>query len=269
MTRRREPTEFIPPRAPSQAAWDAMSPAERERVVASLPPDITEAELSPPEGDLHSQGKIDALDTLRRFFERKGRSISLATELTVYYPDARRFAPDLFAVRDVSPHPRSRWIVSLEGKGLDFVMEVHVGGDRKKDAVQNVTFYASLGIPEYFIFDRAAGRLLGYRLPAPDARVYVPVVPQAGLFSSEVLGLDLRLEQGRLRFYTSTAPLPDATEIIERLDRLVAEVSARAEEEARRAEEENRRAEEERARADEAERRLAELMEVLEQLKNR
>jgi len=41
------------PRAPSQAAWDAMTPAERKRVVDALPCWLTAAELSPPEGDPH------------------------------------------------------------------------------------------------------------------------------------------------------------------------------------------------------------------------
>jgi hypothetical protein len=40
-------------------------------------------------------------------------------------------------------------VVSAEGKGLDWVLEVHVGGDRKKDAERNVARYARLGIPEY------------------------------------------------------------------------------------------------------------------------
>ncbi|MCB9537398.1 MAG: hypothetical protein H6704_14185 [Myxococcales bacterium] len=36
---------FVPPRAPSQQAWDAMSPGERQRVVDTLPNSVTEAEL--------------------------------------------------------------------------------------------------------------------------------------------------------------------------------------------------------------------------------
>ena len=58
----------------------------------------------------------------------------------------RGSAPDLLAVRDVETHPRQKWVVSHEGKGLEWVMEVHVGGDRKKDAEYNVERYARLGI---------------------------------------------------------------------------------------------------------------------------
>ncbi len=63
-------------------------------------------------------------------------------------------------------------MVSYERKGLDWVMEVHVGGDRKKDAEFNVERYARVGIPEYFIYDRSREELLVYRLPSPTARRY-------------------------------------------------------------------------------------------------
>lgn len=68
-------------------------------------------------------------------------------------------------------------MVSAEGKGLDWVLEVHVGGDRKKDAELNVARYARLGIPEYFLYDRERNRLSAYRLPSPEARTYSAVVP--------------------------------------------------------------------------------------------
>jgi Uma2 family endonuclease len=249
---------FEPPRAPTQAEWDAMSPAERERVVASLPASMTEQEASPPEGDLHLTAKIGALDALQSFFGRQGRSVYVGCELTVYYPGARRFAPDLFVVFDVDPHPRTRWVVSAEGKGLHFVMEVHVGGDRKKDAERNVRRYAELGIPEYFVYDRAREHLRGWRLPSPDARAYAPIVPQGGRYVSHALGLELFLEGDRLRFYLANAPLLETRELVGRLEASVNELQRRAEEEARRAEEGARRAEEEARRADEEARRAEE-----------
>ena len=66
---------------------------------------------------------------------------------------------------------RDKWVVSAEGKGLDWVLEVHVGGDRKKDAERNVARYARLGIPEYFLYDGASNRLTAYRLATPEAKV--------------------------------------------------------------------------------------------------
>ena len=184
-------TPFEPPRAPNQAAWDAMTDAERARIVESLPMSMTEYEAAPPEGDHHFDAKVGARDVLRGYYSRLGRRVYVGSELTTYYPDAPRFAPDLLVVFDVDPHPRTRWVVSEEGKCLDFVLEVHYGGDRRKDAERNVELYARVGISEYFIFDRRRLRLVGYRLSSD--RTYIPIMPQAGRWASEILELDLTI----------------------------------------------------------------------------
>jgi len=212
-----------------------MSPEQRERVVEELPGEVTDAEMSPPEGDLHFQAKVRALDTLRGHFTRRRREVYLAAELPVYYPDERRFAPDLLAVLDAPVHERSKWMVSAEGKGLDFVLEVHVGGDRRKDARKNVARYARLGIAEYFIYDRRRERLLGYRLPEAEAREYVPMVPREGVFVSERLGVELRLEEGRLRFFAGQEMLLEPEEMISRLEQLSERLRHRADEALQRA----------------------------------
>lgn len=236
------------PQAPSQADWDALSPSDRARVVANLPSWLTDAELSPPEGDLHLEAKLEARDALRRFFASQGRSLYVGCDLVVYYPAARRFAPDIFVVFDVLDHPRDSWVVSAEGKGLDFALEVHVGGDRKKDYQHHPTYYASLGIPEYFVFDRRRNRLNGWRLAAPGARNYTPIVPQQGRWTSKTLGLDLRLEGGKLRFYAGSAQLLVAEELMRKLETAMTEIEAglAREVEARAAEADARAAVEER-----------------------
>ncbi len=257
------------PQAPSQEEWDAMSPQERRRVVDSLPGEVTDAEMSPPEGDRHFQAKVRALDALKGYFTRQRRKVYLAAELPVYYPAERRFAPDLLAVLDVETHERDKWVTTAEGKGLDFVLEVHVGGDRKKDAERNVERYARLGIPEYFIYDRGRQRLMGWRLPTPDARSYAPVLPQQGRYLSEQLGLELQVEGERLRFWAGHALLLESAEFIARLEELLAELQMRADEEARRAEEEARRAHEAERRQQEAGQRLAEETRRREQAEQR
>lgn len=138
--------------------------------------------------------------------------------------------------------------MSREGKGLDWVLEVHVGGDRKKDAEQNVSRYARLGITEYFMYDRARNRLQAYRL-APEGRTYAAVVPRQGRYASTVLGLDVQVEEDRLRFYAGTALLLESEELIARLEQLLEDVEKRAEEEARLRQEETRLRQEEGARA--------------------
>ncbi|ADO75237.1 Uma2 family endonuclease [Stigmatella aurantiaca] len=261
------------PQAPSQEEWDAMDEAARARVLNSLPGEVTWEEMAPPEGDRHFQAKIRALDALRGYFTRQKRRVYLAAELPVYFPAKKRFAPDLLAVLDVETHERDRWVVSAEGKGLDFVLEVHVGGDRKKDSELNVERYAQLGIPEYFVYDRARQRLFGWRLPVSGARAYMPILAQHGRYASEQLGLELQVEDGRLRFWAGHAPLLESDEFISRLEHLMAGIQLRAEEETRRAEEEAQRRQdmehrlaEETRRREEAERRLAEVQATLERL---
>ncbi len=231
----------LDPRAPSRDLWEQLSEDERRAVVASLPSEIERA--SPPEGDAHRLPKQSLLEALEGYFGRIGRRVYLSSELPVYYPDESMFAPDLIAVLDVEPHPRPSWVVSREQRGLDLALEIHVAGDRDKDFRRNVERFARLGIPEYFAFDAPAERLLGYRLPQPDARHYEPIIPQQGAWPSRVLGLELGLASGRLRWMAGGAPLPDAKELISRLTSLTDDALRRAEEQARRAEEEARRAE--------------------------
>jgi Uma2 family endonuclease len=195
------------PMAPSAKEWEALSPAERVAVVAALPGEVTDAEVSPSEGDLHFRAKTGALGALRGYFARQRRQIYLAAELPIYYPGEPRFAPDLLAVFDRDDVPRSKWVVSAEGKGLDWVLEVHVGGDRKKDAERNVARYARLGIPEYFLYDRARNRLAAYRLASPEATSYTAILPNQGLYGpgkpltrgKPLTGLIFRTTRGKIR----------------------------------------------------------------------
>jgi hypothetical protein len=103
------------PRAPTQEEWEAMSMEEREQVVESLPAEVTWAEMAMPEGDLHTEGKRQALEALRGYFKQRKRRVYLGTELPVYYPGERRFAPDLLVVLDVEPHLRGKWVVRTAG----------------------------------------------------------------------------------------------------------------------------------------------------------
>ena len=276
------------PMAPSAEVWAALSPAQRAAVVAALPGEVTYDEMAMPEGDVHFWAKVGALTALRGYFARQKRRVYLASELPIYYPNEPRFAPDLIAVLDSSDARRSKWVVSHEGKGLDWVLEVHVGGDRKKDAELNVARYARLGIPEYFLYDGARNRLSAYRLPSREATSYTAILPNQGLYESRVLALDVQVEQDRLRFYAGTAMLLESEELTasvqamadDRLqrakeaERLREEAEQRREEEARlRAEETRRREEAERLREEEARRReeaeqeVARLRAELERLK--
>jgi Uma2 family endonuclease len=255
------------PRAPPDDVWDAMTPEERKRVVDSLPSEFPVSEAQPPEGDFHWTAKVSAREVLDGYFARTGRRVYVGSELPVYYPGERMFAPDVLAVLDVDVHQRQTWVVRDEGKGLDLAMEIIVSGKRKKDLEHNVQRYARLGIREYFVFDRGRLRLTGYRLPDPGARAYQPILPQMGFYASHVLGLDLRIEGTRLRFHHASAPLPEANELITTLGRMVDDVEQRLQAAEERAAEEARLREEADLARAEAERRLAEALAEIERLK--
>ena len=181
-----------------------------------------------------------------------------------------RFAPDFFVVFDVEPGPRTSFIVDHEGKGLDFVLEIHASGDRAKDLATNVDRYARLNIPEYFVFDVGHQRIHGWRQGARPG-TYVPVLPQGGRWRADHLGAELGIVDTRLRFFVDAAMLPLESELrsvlssaldaaLERAEAeaaRAAEASRHAEEETRRAEDEARRAEDEFRRAEEEARHAA------------
>jgi Uma2 family endonuclease len=256
--------------------WVAMSEAERAAVIECLPAE--EESLLPPEGDAHRLAKSGLLDALDGYFRKLGRRVYLSSEINVFYPGEPRFSPDVLAVVDVAPHPRERWVTAQEGRGLDFVLEVFVHGNRRKDHEANVERYARLGIEEYFLFDRGRLRLSAWRLPSRDARRYEPIVPQTGRWASRVLALELSVEAGKLRAWVGSAPVPEAAELAARFEKMVedvtksleervAEAEARAEEETRLREEETRLREEETRRRAAVETQLAEALAEIERLK--
>ncbi len=248
------------PRAPPAEVWEQLTPEQRREIVDSLPSDFPLDEAAPPEGDPHWHPVARARTTLERWFRRAGRRVYISGNLAMYYPGERVFSPDIIAVADVETHERDRWVVSDEGKGLDVALEVLVHGRRRKDLQRNVDWFARLGIPEYFVFDKKRSSLRGFRLPSPAAKAYEPVIPQRGHYASRVLGVDLVIEGGRLRFYAGDAAIPDTDELIDKLGALVDAAEQRAQELELRFDEEARAREE-------TERRLAEALAELERLR--
>ncbi|MBN1607602.1 MAG: Uma2 family endonuclease [Polyangiaceae bacterium] len=240
------------PRAPPTDVWNAMSDAERQAVLDALPSEFPAVEAHPPEGDFHDEEGSRLKRGLRRVFGSGPRQVYVAGDLPVYYPGEAMFSPDLIAVVGVSPHFRKGWVKDAEGgRGLDFALELIWSGSRRKDLADNVTKYARLRIPEYFVFDMPRRLLLGYRLQEGAAE-YTPLEPRAGVLELATLGLGLMVEGEKLRFLAATAPIPDPDELIARLERTTdgslarireLEAALDAEQKAREAEQKAREAE--------------------------
>ncbi len=228
----------VVPIAPSEERWREMSPRERERYIVSVNEALSDPLVAMSEGRPHKKAKSRALDMLGLHFRALGRRIYLAEELSVIYPNAEPFVPDVLAVLDVDEpedDQRMSWVVQDEGKGLDWVLEVIWAGNRDKDLVDNVHRYALLGIPEYFAYDKKQERIFGYRL-IPGTRRYQPILAQAGLYRSNVLGIDLAIVDGVLKFYQGAAELYDTAHLIRRLEGMVAHLEKKNDEVSREAE---------------------------------
>lgn len=239
--------------APDEATWHAMSPEQQLRFIERVHDAIEDRRDLMTEGRPHSRAKSRAMDMLGRYFRRIGRRVYLASELPILYPGEHIVHPDLMAVLDVDDagdeDERTAWVVADEGKGPEFALEVHYLGDENKDFVRNVTHYARLGIQEYVIYDRRRQSLVGYRLQTPKARTYERVHVRFGRLSSVVLGLDLQVRGGKLRFYRGDAELPDSDELIARIEGMVDDLTLRRDEAEMRVQQEQARAEQEQARA--------------------
>ena len=248
-----------PPRAlpigPTVEAWRAMTPAERERFLLEVLDALSDPRSAMSEGRPHKKVKTRALDMLGLHFRAMGRVVYLAEEMAVVYPGEEVFTPDLLAVVGVEEpedDERMAWVVADEGKGLDVVLEVLHKGNRDKDLVENVERYARLGIPEYFVYDRARQQIQGYRLSGADAKRYQRIVPQSGRYSSTVLGLDLAIQGGKLRFFQGMAELFGTSDLIGRLTGMMEDLEAKAEQATAKAEQATVKAEQATAKAEQA-----------------
>ncbi|WP_437731780.1 Uma2 family endonuclease [Sorangium sp. So ce1335] len=243
------------PIAPTEEAWRAMTPAERERLLVTILDALSDPRSAMAEGRPHYKAKARAIDMLTLHFGSTGRVIYLAEEMAVLYPGEEVFSPDILAVLDVpqpEDDPRMAWVVADEGRGLSLVLEVLHQGDRNKDLVANVERYARLGIPEYFVYDRLRQQVHGYRLPAPDATRYQRIVPQMGRHASAVLGLDLAVTGERLQFFQGMAELFGTADLIGRLKGMMESLEARAEQAQAQAEQAQAQAAQAQAQAEQA-----------------
>ena len=125
-------------------------------------------------------------------------------------PAAERMAPDLLIAFNADPEAykdNNGYIISVQGKPPDFVMEIASRSTGRQDVVEKRAAYAALGVPEYWRFDETGEfhgkRLAGDRLA--DGR-YEPIpieTPEEGALQgySDVLNLFIRWEHGKLEWH--------------------------------------------------------------------
>jgi Uma2 family endonuclease len=190
------------------------------------------------ETDTHARCIIDARVALERYFA-DDPMVYVSGNLLMYYEQGNPYqavAPDLFVVRGVAKRRRHTYRLWEEGKGPDFVVEFTSRSTRWEDQTTKRGLYELLGVSEYFLCDPLQEYLRppfqGFRLVAG---VYQPITPSNdGALPSEVVGLELRREDERLRFHDPVAdrllPTPDE----ETAARLAAEHAREEAEHARR-----------------------------------
>jgi len=205
------------------------------------------------ETDTHRKQMVYLIEALDDYF-RDDPQVYVAGNLFLYYEEGdphQVVAPDVFVVKGVPKGDRRTYKLWEEGeKGPRVVIEVTSRKTRKEDLGPKKGTYEMLGVREYFLFDPLgeylAPPLVGYWL---EEGGYRRVVGER--LVSEELGLELRVEEGRLWLYD----LKTGEKLLSPLE---AQAARRAEAAARREAEARAKAAEARAEQEAAARRVAE-----------
>ena len=139
--------------------------------------------------------------------------VYVAGDLFIYYEEGNPravVAPDVFVVLGAARRLRSSYFLWREPKGPDFVLEITSHQTRRQDQAEKPGIYAALGVREYVQYDPTGD----YLVPALQGQelvggAYQPMPVARGAegrlsLRSAVLGLELRLSQGELRFVEPT-----------------------------------------------------------------
>ena len=121
-------------------------------------------------------------------------------------PVRRMLAPDVFVSFGVQERQRNSYVNWADGKPPDFVLEVLSPSTWRHDVRGKKDIYQRMGVAEYWLVDERTvfvqHPVQGFRLVG---KAYRPITPRpvGGARRSDVLGLELDIEDGRLRIRDS------------------------------------------------------------------
>ncbi|RKU14919.1 hypothetical protein C6503_14255 [Candidatus Poribacteria bacterium] len=209
--------------------------------------------------DFHLEILIWLLQMLKAHFAQMP-DVYVSGDILTYYTegDPRAVvAPDVLVSFGIGQKQRHTYKVWEEGKVPDFVMEFSSKTTYHNDLTDKMDLYATLGIPNYLLYDAEAlylpSPLMGFQLVKG---VYVPIPPSVdGGVHSDVLGLDFYIWDRRLGVYDPVSE--------QWLQTPAEQQAARAEDAEARAEDAEARAEQETIARQKAEEEVERLREQL------
>ena len=148
---------------------------------------------------------VEALDI---YFQDRP-DVYVSGNLFIYYEEGNpqaSIAPDVFVILGAPKRDRSSYLLWSEPKAPDFVLEITSRRTRREDQETKPATYARLGVQECWQYDPMgdylAPALQGFRLVAGHYEPLPATVSPEGtqMLHSRVLGLEVSLEEGRLRF---------------------------------------------------------------------
>ena len=161
------------------------------------------------ESDITRFYMVYSVEALEIYFKNR-QDVYVSANSFIYYERGDRdavVAPDVYVVLGVRKRKRDNYKVWQEG-GItpDFVLEITSETTQEKDQTIKPEIYRNLGVREYFQYDPSGDYLnpilQGVRVVEGN---YEPIFARVTAFDtfwlwSEVLGLELQLVSGELRF---------------------------------------------------------------------
>ncbi len=222
-------------------------------------PDATQLLSDEPEmeSSLHYM-QLLLLVTCLEWLWRDQNDFFIGANLTIYFSRQqlkhRDFrGPDFFLVTGTQKYPRNSWVVWEEdGRYPDLIIELLSDSTANVDrTVKKQLYQNQFRTPEYFWFSPSDLEFAGFRLVGNQYQEIA--LDEHGWRWSEVLGLYLGVEAGKLRYFTLNGDLVLTPEEAAQQER------QRAEQERQRAEQMQQMLEEERSRRIQLEERMRSL----------